>query len=78
LVVEDAVSTGGSVQKVIDLLHSLAAEPIGVSVIFDRSSGKIDFGLPTSSVFAMEIASYDPDECPMCKEGTPLEKPKGK
>jgi len=78
LVVEDAVSTGGSVQKVIDLLHSLAAEPIGVSVIFDRSSGKVDFGLPTSSVFAMEIESYDPDDCPMCKEGIPLEKPKGK
>ncbi|MFO7953039.1 MAG: orotate phosphoribosyltransferase [Bacillota bacterium] len=76
LVVEDAVSTGGSVQKVIDLLRSLAAEPAGVSVIFDRSSGKVDFGLSTSSVFVMEIESYDPEECPMCKEGIPLEKPK--
>ena len=78
LVVEDAVSTGGSVQKVIDLLRSLDAEPAGVSVIFDRSSGKVDFGIPTSSVFNMEIKSYDPSECPLCKEGIPLEKPKGR
>ncbi len=78
LVVEDAVSTGGSVQKVIQLLRSLDAEPAGVSVIFDRSSGKVDFGMPTSSVFTMEIGSYDPGECPLCKEGIPLEKPKGR
>ena len=76
LVVEDAVTTGGSVQKVLDLLEKLNADVIGVSVFINRSGGKIDFGLPSYSLIKMNIDSYDPETCPLCKAGVPLQKPK--
>ncbi len=77
LVVEDAVTTGGSVQKVINLLLELQAEPVGVAAIIDRSAGKVDFGLPAHFLLSMAVASYDAGDCPFCRSGMPLQKPKG-
>ncbi len=77
LVVEDAVTTGGSVQKVINLLNEIGAETVGVSVMIDRSSGKLELGYPVRSLLTMKIDSYDPESCPLCREGLPLVKPKG-
>jgi len=77
LVVEDAVTTGGSIQKVIDLLRQTGAEIAGVSIMIDRTSGKLDFGVPVQALLSMEIESYGSEECPLCQEGIPLQKPKG-
>ncbi len=77
LVVEDAISTGGSVQKVLNLLKQTGAEVAGVSIMIDRTSGKVDFGVPLQALLSMEIESYSPEECPLCREGVPLQKPKG-
>lgn len=76
LVVEDAVTTGGSVRKVLDLLQEPGAELAGVSIMIDRSSGKLDFGAPMKALLSMEIESFAPEECPLCREGIPLQKPK--
>lgn len=76
LVVEDAVTTGGSVQKVINLLLGFEAIPVGVSMIIDRSAGLVDFGLPAHSLLAMDLPSYNPGDCPLCLSGVPLQKPK--
>lgn len=76
LVVEDAVTTGGSVRKVLDLLECIDIAAAGVAVMVDRSAGLVDFGLPTHSLLQVEIQSYIPDECPLCLEGIPLQKPK--
>lgn len=77
LVVEDAVTTGGSVQKVIDLLKTCKANIAGVSMIVDRSGGAVNFGLPQSALVTMQIESYQPQDCPLCRSGLPLQKPKG-
>ena len=77
LVVEDAVTTGGSVQKVINLLLELQAEPVGVAAIIDRSAGKVDFSLPAHFLLSMEVAAYEADDCPFCRSGVVLQKPKG-
>jgi len=77
LVVEDAITTGGSVQKVLDLLQVLRAEVVGVSIMIDRTGGKIDFGVPASFLLTVEIESYEADNCPLCLEGIALQKPKG-
>jgi len=69
LVVEDAVTTGGSVQKVINLLLGLQAVPVGVSIIVDRSAGLVDFDRPSHALFSMDLP-------PLCQKGVPLEKPK--
>ncbi len=76
LVVEDAVTTGGSVRKVLDLLKTIDVKSVGVSVLIDRSGGKVDFGLPAHYLISMNIDSFDPAACPLCKAGIPLQKPK--
>lgn len=76
LVVEDVVTTGGSVQEVIELMRKIGAEVVGTGVLIDRSGGKIDFGVPLRSLIAMEIESFAPENCPLCEEGKiPVVKP---
>ncbi len=75
LVVEDVVTTGGSVKEVINLLLEMGAEVIGVGSIVDRSNGKVDFGVPFEAVLSQEVVSYEPDECPLCRQGIPAVKP---
>ncbi len=75
LVVEDVVTTGGSVKEVIDVVREKGGEVVGVGVLVDRSNGKVDFGVKTESILQMEIESYDPEDCPLCKQGLPLVKP---
>ncbi|MFA8341653.1 MAG: orotate phosphoribosyltransferase [Rhodothermaceae bacterium] len=75
LVCEDVVTTGGSVFEVIDIVKERKGELVGVGIIVDRSNGKADFGVPTKSTLALEVVTYDPEECPLCKEGVPIEKP---
>ena len=75
LIVEDVVTTGGSVREVMDLVRDCGGEIVGVGSIVDRTGGKIDFGVPYRSAFSMDITSYEPDNCPICKTGMPLVKP---
>ncbi|MCK9479725.1 MAG: orotate phosphoribosyltransferase [Firmicutes bacterium] len=75
LVVEDVVTTGGSVKEVIDVVKNSGGEVVGVGSIVDRTGGKIDFGIPYKSVVSVEVASYAKEECPLCKNKLPIEKP---
>ncbi|MHB9093440.1 MAG: orotate phosphoribosyltransferase [Eubacteriales bacterium] len=75
LVVEDVVTTGGSVKEVIEVVRQKSGEVTGVGVLVDRSNGKVDFGVNTESILKMEIESYNPEDCPLCQQGLPLIKP---
>ncbi len=75
LVVEDVVTTGGSVKEVIALLKEHGANVVGVGSVVDRSAGKVDFGVEFKAVLSMEVISYEPENCPICKSGLPLVKP---
>lgn len=75
LVVEDVVTTGGSVKEVINVVREKGGEVVGVGVLVDRSNGKVDFGVRTESILKMEIESFDPEDCPLCKQGLPVVKP---
>jgi orotate phosphoribosyltransferase len=75
LVVEDVVTTGGSVKEVIELVRQLGGEIAGVGCIVDRSAGKVDFGVPFAAVLSMEVESWEADKCPLCRESWPLVKP---
>ncbi len=75
LVVEDVVTTGGSVREVIDIVKKNGGEVVGVGSIVDRTGGKIDFGVPFKAVISMEVASYEEADCPLCKKGIPIVKP---
>lgn len=65
LVVEDIVTTGGSAQKVVDVVRAHGGEVVGVGLLCDRSGGKADFGTPiVESLLKLNIESYAPDEVP--------------
>ena len=42
---------------------------IGIGSIVDRTGGKIDFGVPFKAVISVEVESWEPENCPLCKEG---------
>jgi orotate phosphoribosyltransferase len=46
-----------------------------VGSIIDRSGGKVDFGVPFESLLKLDLPVYDPEDCPLCKQGIPAEKP---
>lgn len=71
LVVEDVVTTGGSVREVVDLVKAAGGTVVGVGSIVDRTGGKIDFGVPFKAVISLEVESWLPEECPLCKAGAP-------
>ncbi|MCI8595860.1 MAG: orotate phosphoribosyltransferase [Clostridia bacterium] len=76
IVVEDVVTTGGSVKEVIELCRAAGAEVTAVASVVDRSGGKVDFGVPYRALLSMEVKSYEADECPLCREGKiPVVKP---
>lgn len=75
LVVEDVVTTGGSVREVIDLVKQLKGQPVGVGCLVDRSGGQVDFGLETFALIRLNIKVWPPDKCGLCKQQVPLVKP---
>lgn len=75
LIVEDVVTTGGSVREVMELVKKCRGVIVGIGSVVDRTGGKIDFGVPYKSAFSMDIVSYEAENCPICKTGVPLIKP---
>lgn len=75
LVVEDAVTTGGSVREVIELVRSVGGEAAGVGCLVDRSGGKVDFGVPLKAALTVDVGSWEPQDCPLCGQGLPIVKP---
>jgi orotate phosphoribosyltransferase len=72
-VVEDVVTTGGSVREVLDVIRARGATVAGVGVIVRRAEA--DFGVPTTALLDLPIESFDPDECPQCKAKEPITEP---
>lgn len=75
LVVDDILTTGGSVRETLDALASQPVEVVGVAVLVDRSGGAVDVGVPLDSLMKMDIASWIAEDCPLCRAGEPLVKP---
>ncbi|MGE5485367.1 MAG: orotate phosphoribosyltransferase [Ignavibacteriales bacterium] len=76
LVVEDAVTTGGSVRKLMELIRAAGAEVVGVAALVDRSGGRVVFGVPFASLLKLDVPSFEPGDCPLCRAGVPVERPK--
>lgn len=74
LVVEDIVTTGGSVQEVLAVVREQGGDPVGVALLVDRSGGKADFGVRTEALLKLEVPTYQPDACPLCAQGVPMTK----
>jgi len=75
LVVEDVVTTGRSINELIAAIRSKGASVAGVGAIVDRGSGKVDFGCDFRSLVKIDVKTFKPEECPLCKQNLPLIKP---
>jgi orotate phosphoribosyltransferase len=76
LVVEDAVTTGGSIQKALDAIARFEPAIVGIGCIADRSNGAVDFGTPLRSLVKVQVESWLPADCPLCRQGIAIVKPK--
>ena len=75
LVVDDIMTTGGSVQETIDAVRASGAEVIGAAVLVDRSGGHASLDVPLRSLWLLDVPSWDPADCPLCAQGVPFTKP---
>ena len=69
LVVEDIVTTGGSVKEVMEVVQEKGGELVGVGLLVDRSGGKVDFGIRTEALLHLNVETFDPNSCHLCAEG---------
>lgn len=76
LVVEDALTTGGSVRGVVAALRDAGAAVVGAAVLVDRSGGAADVGVPLRALLTMRVNAWPPQDCPLCRAGVPLAAPK--
>lgn len=75
LVVEDVITTGGSISEVINLVKQIGAKLVGVGALVDRSPKKLDFGAKFKTLLKVDIETFAPDKCPLCEEGVEILKP---
>jgi orotate phosphoribosyltransferase len=73
LVVEDVITTGGSVKEVLELCRERGAEIKGVGCLIDRSTE--DTGLNPTFLLKMKVEAYPPPNCPLCAAGIQIDKP---
>lgn len=76
VIVEDILTTGGSVQEVVDCLKTKGVTVSGIYVLVDRTAGAAAIeGKPVGSLLPLKVEAYEPDACPLCRAGRPLIKP---
>ncbi len=75
LLVEDVVTTGGSVMESMEALERAGARVAGVSLLVDRTGGAFNPGVPCRTLLRVNVESWPPEECPLCSSGIPLSVP---
>ncbi len=73
VIIEDVITTARTIYETMDALKEFEAEICAVGCIVDRTCGKT--GLNIHSLVQVTPVTYSPDDCPLCKQGIPLEKP---
>ena len=75
LIVEDIVTTGGSIKEVLDVVIEQGGIPVGIGMLVDRSGGKASFGeVPYKALLNLDVTTYDSSDCPLCKQNIPMTK----
>lgn len=77
LIVDDILTTGGSIREVVTAVNKLGGELIGIGVLVNRSEQEVDFGVPLFSCHRTGVITYRPEACPLCTAKVPLTKPGG-
>ena len=72
IIVEDIITTGGSVFELIQLAKDYEAEIVHVVNLVDRSSGEINFEVPPTALLTIPSESWEPEDCPLCQQGVAI------
>ena len=75
LIVEDIVTTGGSINEIISLVEEYDANIIGIESIVDRNDKKKIFSYPYETLLNYPAESWIEEECPDCINKIPVIKP---
>jgi len=75
LVVEDVWTTGGSTQETIHVVEEVGGRVVAVGALIDRSGDQIEFPVESNALVELQIASYEPEDCPLCRQGSVAAKP---
>ncbi len=69
VVAEDVITRGGRVQEVVDIVTARGGVVAAIGVLVDRSGGTAKFSAPVISLVQMTPMTWQPSECPLCKQG---------
>jgi len=75
VVIEDVVTTGGSTRETMAVAMAAGATVVGAGAIVDRSGGSPGLEVPFKALVTLNLATYAPEQCPMCARGEPIIKP---
>jgi orotate phosphoribosyltransferase len=75
LVIEDVWTTGGSTLETIQVVEEAGGRVVAAGALIDRSGGKMEFPVEAQALLDFPIASYEPEDCPLCREGSAAVKP---
>ena len=75
VLVDDILTTGASLLETAGAVRTAGAQPLAAAVIVDRSTEPVAAGFPIHPLDRIEIESWTPEACPMCRAGLPIEKP---
>lgn len=69
LVIEDVWTTGGSTRETIGVVEQEGGLAVAAGALIDRSGGRLELNVPARALIEMDVPSYEPDECPLCRAG---------
>jgi orotate phosphoribosyltransferase len=80
LVVDDVLTTGGSINDTLQALKKFSGKIVGIAVFIDRSETPLNFlvnaeEIKLFSCYKVRVENYRPENCPLCKDRIPLEVP---
>lgn len=75
LIAEDVVTTGKSTKECMDAVLETGAKIVGITSLIDRSGGMAKFDCPFNPLIKIDVKTYKPEECPMCRQGLEVVKP---
>ena len=70
LVVEDVWTTGGSTRETIGVVEQASGLVVAAAAIIDRSGGRLELNVPARALLELDVPSYEPDDCPLCRAGS--------
>jgi orotate phosphoribosyltransferase len=77
LVVDDVVTTGGSLVETQACITAAGGAVIGIGVLADRTAGRVATDVPFFACLTVDFPSYTPEACPLCANGVPIAPPRG-